>query len=550
MENVNTQIRDALIDRAVVLERVKTSLYNDTKQVYIDILNDIDTKISNYDELTIININKIIREIKDIFAPELTLKSDFLQLGLNEAKYTQNKFNTIVGIDLFKKLPTESVIKKIVNAPVFEGLTLKETFDKLDFNILYDMQSQIRLALLTGESIQQTKDRFYTLFNGKIDNNISTLVRTMTQTVVNQARAEFYKENEDIIKGYEHHSTLDLRTTAECGLRDGKQWDSEFKPIKGNNFVFKWSPLHYNCRSIILPITKSYRELGFDIDEIPEGTRASMDGQVPESTNFIDWIEKKSPEQQKQWFGAGKYELYKEGKITFSDLINQRGRPVTLKELENNFGEVSKQINVPKISFGYDGKFDKYVENIRDEAKIVIDKLPKPSKIKISDAPLYDVPSKTLYVDNNKATFLHEYGHHIDIGKGKKNRISNSDSFSKAISDDYKILSAKFGRKDTLSILADRWKGKDEFNGLSDIIDSVSYGKFREKYKVAGHGEGYYGTKGVKDLNTLKFRRESEAFANMFEAYANNGKAWAEAKELFPNLSKDFEEKIKGLINE
>lgn len=337
MENVNTQIRDALIDRAVVLERVKTSLYNDTKQVYIDILKDIDTKISNYDELTIININKIIREIKDIFAPELTLKSDFLQLGLNEAKYTQNKFNSIIGIDLFKKLPTESVIKKIINAPVFEGLTLKETFDKLDFNILYDMQSQIRLALLTGESIQQTKDRFYTLFNGKIDNNISTLVRTMTQTVVNQARAEFYKENEDIIKGYEHYSTLDLRTTAECGLRDGKQWDSEFKPIKGNNFVFKWSPLHYNCRSIILPITKSYRELGFDIDEIPKGTRASMDGQVPESTNFIDWIEKKSPEQQKQWFGAGKYELYKEGKITFSDLINQRGRPVALKELEDKF---------------------------------------------------------------------------------------------------------------------------------------------------------------------------------------------------------------------
>ena len=80
MENVNTQIRDALIDRAVVLERVKTSLYNDTKQVYIDILKDIDTKISNYDELTIININKIIREIKDIFAPDITLNQTFYNL--------------------------------------------------------------------------------------------------------------------------------------------------------------------------------------------------------------------------------------------------------------------------------------------------------------------------------------------------------------------------------------------------------------------------------------------------------------------------------------
>ena len=336
MENVNTQIRDALIDRAVVLERVKTSLYNDTKQVYIDILKDIDTKISNYDELTIININKIIREIKDIFAPELTLKSDFLQLGLNEAKYTQNKFNSIIGIDLFKKLPTESVIKKIVDAPVFEGLTLKETFDKLDFNILYDMQSQIRLALLTGESIQQTKDRFYTLFNGKIDNNISALVRTMTHTVVNQARMEFYKENEDIIKGYKSLSTLDLRTSDICIAYSDKTWDSNFKPI-GHNLVFKPVPRHVSCRSMILPITKSYRELGFDIDEIPKGTRASMDGQVPESTTFNKWLDGKSKADIEKVLGKGKAQLYLDGKITLSDLVTQKGRPLTLKELEDKF---------------------------------------------------------------------------------------------------------------------------------------------------------------------------------------------------------------------
>ena len=149
MENVNTQIRDTLIDRAVVLERVKTSLYNDTKQVYIDILKDIDTKISNYDELTIININKIIREIKDIFAPELTLKSDFLQLGLNEAKYTQNKFNTIVGIDLFEEGSSKNIkeLLKVLNISEFLqsdsmiiGNGIKKLFDKYKYIDSYDFK--------------------------------------------------------------------------------------------------------------------------------------------------------------------------------------------------------------------------------------------------------------------------------------------------------------------------------------------------------------------------------------------------------------------------
>jgi hypothetical protein len=64
----------------------------------------------------------------------------------------------------------------------------------------------------------------------------------------------------------------------------------------------------------VVPITKSWRELGFDIDELPEGTRisrpgypiegprggrdwgksspgeGSVQGYVPASTRYADWI--------------------------------------------------------------------------------------------------------------------------------------------------------------------------------------------------------------------------------------------------------------------
>jgi hypothetical protein len=67
--------------------------------------------------------------------------------------------------------------------------------------------------------------------------------------------------------------------------------------------------------------------------KIPEGKRASMDGPV-DKQSYIQWLSKQSKARQLEVLGPGKYKLWKEGKISLKDMIDQRNRPLTVAELK------------------------------------------------------------------------------------------------------------------------------------------------------------------------------------------------------------------------
>lgn len=333
--NINTQILDLLFKRDLLLQRVSNGLSKEIANKYIKIINNAIESFNKYD-ISIINMNKVIKEISQRFEfdyPTIAYEQ-FKELGITEASYIPNGINALVGVDIVNKVLPEPLIEKVIKASYLDkGLLLKDAFSAFDDNLKNVMINEIRNGVLVGATNQQMISNIKPLFNSMVANNLDSLVKTSVATVVNDVRMQTYKENEDIFKGYMHHSTLDLRTTSLCAVRDGKQWDLEYKPIK-HNLPFKNPPLHYRCRSVMLPITKSYKELGLDIGEIPEGTRSSMNGQVPESTTFTKWFDKLDSKSQEKYLGKGRYELFKSGKINFSDLVNQRGRVLTIKELE------------------------------------------------------------------------------------------------------------------------------------------------------------------------------------------------------------------------
>jgi len=171
--------------------------------------------------------------------------------------------------------------------------------------------------------------------------NAQTIVRTATATVANQARMEFMEANNEVIKAWKWDATLDGRTRKEHADRDGALWDMNKEGInaKGKKYPFRYTPYGWNCRCQIVPVLKSWREMGFDEDELPVGTRSSLDGYVSQDMTFDKWLKTKSSEFQKEYLGAGRYELYSKGKITLSDLINQKGRYLSIKELKAISGE-------------------------------------------------------------------------------------------------------------------------------------------------------------------------------------------------------------------
>ena len=89
----------------------------------------------------------------------------------------------------------------------------------------------------------------------------------------------------------------------------------------------------HNCRSMLVPITLSYRELGIDVDK-PKGTRASDLGQIPSDTTFDGFLKRHDAAYADDLLGPGRAKLWRDGKITLSDLLGQTGRPLTLEQLK------------------------------------------------------------------------------------------------------------------------------------------------------------------------------------------------------------------------
>lgn len=175
--------------------------------------------------------------------------------------------------------------------------------------------------------------------------NAEALVRTSYLTVASEARRALYKANEGVIKGTQQVSTLDGRTTQICMAYSGAAWDLDLEPIPPNTLPYNGGvPRHFGCRSAEVPVLKTASEiLGIPgLPEIPKGTRASMDGQVPEDLSFDKWLSGKdaqNPAFADKMLGVGKAELWREGKISLQDLVGPDGDQKTLADLRSDLGE-------------------------------------------------------------------------------------------------------------------------------------------------------------------------------------------------------------------
>jgi SPP1 gp7 family putative phage head morphogenesis protein len=166
---------------------------------------------------------------------------------------------------------------------------------------------------------------------------LGTLVRTATNFAANVGRQSTWEENDDVIKSVRWVSTLDTRTTPICRSRDGMVFPVDSGPRP---------PAHPNCRSTTVAVTKSWRELGIDSDELDEGTRASMNGQVPASMTYYQWLSKQSASIQREVLGDSRYDLWKIGGIAPEKFVNDAGKSLTLDQLKSLYPDAFKDAGV------------------------------------------------------------------------------------------------------------------------------------------------------------------------------------------------------------
>jgi hypothetical protein len=228
----------------------------------------------------------------------------------------------------------------------FQGRLLRGWAANLEQGRLTQVSNAVRAGVVEGRTtaeiiraIRGTREAGYAdgLLN-RPRRELATIVQTAVSHTAQIARREFYNANTDLVAAVQWVSTLDNRTTPECAIRDGLQYTTEGEPI-GHSVPWLDGPgrLHFNCRSVDVPVLKSWRELGIDANELPAGTRASMDGQVPAETTYGDWLLRQSAARQDEILGPTRGAMLREGR-TLPEFYDGKGRPLTLDELRKRSG--------------------------------------------------------------------------------------------------------------------------------------------------------------------------------------------------------------------
>ncbi|WP_321832609.1 minor capsid protein [Thalassovita sp.] len=336
---VNDDLADALTRHQIYLQRYGSA----TVRKILALLKRSDAQIlerllrEDLSALSRTRQERLLTEMRRSFESAYTDATGALQLDLEalatyEGEYQLDLFRRVLPVKLETVAPSADQLLAAVNSRPFQGKRLKEVYTELSASAFRKVRDTIRAGIVEGRTTDQVvRDirgrRSMGFRDGIMESNrraTETVVRTAINHTANTAREYTYERNGNLIKGVRWNSTLDGRTSAVCRARDGKVYE----PGKGPR-----PPAHFNCRSSTSPVTKSWRELGFDIDELPPATRASMNGQVPADQDYDTWLRKQPKAFQEEVLGPTRAKLFRKG-LKMERFVDRKGSTLTLNELK------------------------------------------------------------------------------------------------------------------------------------------------------------------------------------------------------------------------
>lgn len=357
---LNDTILDAQVRHSIGLHRLATGIIGKIITLLDSVDDDLYDAIKKRDpfattgqwsynriKLLLEDVRTINKEAYQLVNKELS--KQLKDLAAYESGYQLELFDNVIPVKLrFRQPTTEQLIAAVTDDP-FEGALLSEWTNGLEDGRYTRLRNAIRISFTTGETVDQMIKRVRGTPSLKFKDGVlavsrrsaETLVRTAVNHVSIAARQLVYEANSNMIKGIQWVSVLDQRTTPICRARDGKVYPVNEGPRP---------PAHLNCRSTTVPVVKSWKDLGVDIDEAPEGTRASMDGQVAAKLTYGDWLRRQSVETQNEVMGVAKATLFRKGDLSMDRFVDQTGRAYTLDELKARESEAWKKAGLDKAA--------------------------------------------------------------------------------------------------------------------------------------------------------------------------------------------------------
>ena len=358
--SVSTSANDAMVDllyeRAIDLLRLEVGTRNKVFALLNDLEGEIVAALAKVDptgspqafirQMRLEQLKRLVDStIQATYRQNDTLLAQEVRDVVDiEATWTGNAINSAIQAEFATTGVTRTLLETLVSDVLIQGAPTAEWWERQAGGLSDKFADEMRRGVAIGDPLDKlvARVRGSTTQRGIMDiakQSAQALVRSSVQTAANVARESTYERNADLIKALQWSATLDTRTSIWCITRDGHLYDVKSKKPQDGGPPWLEGPgkLHWNCRSTSVPVMKSWRDLGIDVDDVPQTTRASMDGQVPAGTSFEAWLKKQSVARQDAVLGQGKAQMWRDGKITFANLLDQSGRPLTTEDLRARF---------------------------------------------------------------------------------------------------------------------------------------------------------------------------------------------------------------------
>ncbi len=345
-QNLDNYLADRALTRQLYLQRFSAGEKKKVLAVLVDMRKELVAKLraGNVTDFSRDRLKKLLSDCNAIIKQgynDIQTKLDLDGLAEVEAEAA---IRPLVAVGLEASLPTAAVMKSLVSNSLIEGAPSAGWWAKQSDDMAFKFSAQVRQGIAQGETMQQIVRRIAGskklgtpgLFEEARKNSFA-LVHTSVMQVSADARLATYKANSDVIKGVRQLSVMDSRTSAVCVAYSGAEWDLDGNPINGTTLPFKGGPpRHWGCRSVLTSITKTFKELGIKgLPELPDtGERASDLGPIDRKTTMDQFLKMHDTEWQDKMLGKGKAQLWRDGKITLSQLVDGTGRELTLEELK------------------------------------------------------------------------------------------------------------------------------------------------------------------------------------------------------------------------
>lgn len=221
--------------------------------------------------------------------------------------------NLIIGslgdVPLGARLPSVLVPVEALNNLIGflgDGSPIRSYFDTLADSVSERIIATYLDGLVRGFGPKQIGSQVRAI-TGEPLHRAQALARTATINAYREAQRRIFEKNANIVKKWRWSATLDARTCVICWSMHGTVHSTSERMAT-----------HWNCRCAMIPITATWRELGFDVDEPPH----------PEVDTGIARFARLSPAEQRAILGPGKLALYQQGKLQLMDVVGLHDDPI------------------------------------------------------------------------------------------------------------------------------------------------------------------------------------------------------------------------------